>query len=106
MNVRIYGHAKAGKQAVKLFEELAELFNSTGEVYIRRTLKTEREGEREYPPVYEVIYQPNFWHQIDRRTANTLFELGDRYNCEVRFVVRGSHAVAKFHDGGPHFKGN
>lgn len=102
-NMRIYGHRYAGRRAVQLFEELAELqMNQNGEVFIRRTLKNSKPGNPpiKYPPVYSVIYMPNFWQQINREIASLLFDIGDKYSCKVVFRVENGNAVAVFEDGG------
>lgn len=102
----IYGHKLAGRQAYNLFEELAERYSCRGVVHMTRTMRSSKEGDTDYPPVYKIWYEPNFWQQIDRDTANKLFEIGDKYQCRVIFVVKGNHAVALFDDAGQNFDGN
>lgn len=102
----IYGHKLAGRQAYKLFEELSELYECSGEVQITRTLRTRESRDKDYPPVYKIYYLPNFWSQINREQMETMYELGDKYECRVTMTVRDGRAMMKFDDAGQNFTRN
>lgn len=102
----IYGHRFAGRRAYKLFEELSELYSCNGEVHMSRTMRSSKGDDIDYSPVYKIWYEPNFWQHISRDVVNELFEIGDKYQCRVLFVVKGNRAVALFDDAGQNFKRN
>lgn len=86
----IYATPQAGLNAYQLMEELSETFSPAGWVELRKTTRSERDGEKAPPPVYQVAFKPNFWNQISAEMLTKFQEIADRYQAKISVKAEAS----------------
>lgn len=96
---RLYATPNAGINNYTLFEELSEYSDnaSGGYVLLRKTcMRKLSDGEREYPPVYAVIYHPSYWARKSREFMSDMWAIADRHEAKVQMAVEDNQLVLRF----------
>lgn len=99
MNMRIYGHPMAEKRAITLWRELSQ-FPWRGSSNNRAIIDRTTGDESKYPNVYKVRFAAGHWITMDREKANWLFDLADKYGCNVRINAPQGKFEVLFEDAG------
>lgn len=85
----IYDHPLAGINAYRLFEDLSEFYSVNGRVHLYKSMRSEDtpEGERKYPPIYEIELEPNRWEQVDSEVVAKLEAIAEKHDVKMTIVI-------------------
>jgi hypothetical protein len=95
MTSMLYNNPQAGLNAYRLLEELSSLYSPAGWVEMHKTMQSETtpEGDRKYPPVYEVHFIPNQMEGLSSKLLAKLEEIAAKF--EAKITVK-AHAQERY----------